>query len=198
MEAKKKFKLRAPHSIVLLFGLIIFAAILTYIIPAGQYQTIVDAAGNETLDPNSFSFIENTPAKLWDILGAIPKGFVATAELIVFIFIAGGTFQIINATGSLEAGMKKAVSGIQDKGWLVVAVLTFLASVLGGVIGAGVELVVFVPLAVSIVRKLGYDSFTATVSVILGSYVGFISGTFNPYTVGVAQGLLGLPLFSGL
>lgn len=200
MEKEKK-RFRIPHTYVLLFAMIIIIALLTYVIPAGQYQKmeIQTETGTRTVvDPNSFQNVEPNPAKPFDVLKAFPKGLAAAQSIVFFIFIVGGSFNILNQTGAIEAGIGKITSSLKGVEVLMIPIIVFVFSLGGATIGMAEEAIVFVPIGIALARALGYDAITGMAIVSLGAAAGFTSGFMNPFTVGVAQGIAGLPMFSGM
>lgn len=198
MEEKKK-KFKVPHTYVLLFVLIIIMALLTYVIPAGQYQKVEGPGGRMVVDPNSFATIESNPAKPFDVLKAFPKGLAAAQSIVFFIFIVGGSFNIVNQTGAIEAGISKVALSLKGKETWMIPIIVFVFSLGGGTIGMAEEAIVFVPIGIALARALGYDAITGMAIVALGAAAGFTSGFMNPFTVGVAQGIAGIePMFSGM
>lgn len=198
-KALKKRKVKVPHTYVILFSVILIMAILTYIIPAGQYDRIKDEATGRTLvDPDSFHYVEQSPIKLFDFLKVIPNGMKAASEIIFFIFIVGGAFQIITATGTVEAGVGKAAKALNGKERFMIPIFMVIFSIGGATFGMAEETIVFVPIGIALARALGFDAITGTAMITLGAACGFNSGAMNPFTVGVAQGISELPLFSGL
>ena len=195
-EKKKKFKI--PHTYVLLFVMIIIMAILTYVIPAGQYQKIPGPEDRMIVDPNSYAHVDANPAKPFDILKAFPKGLAAAQSIVFFIFIVGGAFNIVNQTGAIEAGIGKIALGLKGKEVLMIPIIVFVFSLGGATIGMAEEAIVFVPIGIALARALGYDAITGMAIVSLGAAAGFTSGFMNPFTVGVAQGIADVPLFSGI
>ncbi len=194
-ESKKKF--RVPHTYVILFGMIIIMAILTYVIPAGQYQK-VELNDRMVVDPNSYSTVEANPAKPFDVLKAFPKGLAAAQSIVFFIFIVGGSFNVLNQTGAIEAGIGKIALGLKGKEKLLIPIIVFIFSLGGGTIGMAEEAIVFVPIGIALARALGYDAVVGMAIVSLGAAAGFTSGFMNPFTVGVAQGIAEVPMFSGI
>lgn len=199
-KTKKTNKaIKLPHTYVLIFCVIIIAAILTYIVPAGQYERIEDPNSHRTVvDPNSFTRVENDPVNILEILTAIPKGMINAAQITFFIFIVAGSFQIITSTGAIEAGIYKVASLLKGKEQLLIPIFMFLFSLTGAFLGFAEENIVFIPVAITLARALGYDAIVGMSLVTLGGAVGFNSAMMNPFTVGVAQGIAELPLFSGI
>lgn len=202
-ESEKKevlFKLLSmepPHTYLLIFIILIICAILTYIIPAGQFDMVKNESGRAILVPGTFHYVDSQPISLYGFFDAIPKGLVKMASLIFFVMIAGGSFGVINATKTLDIVINKLAKAMQGKEHWIIFIIMFLFSLLGGLIGFDAECVIFVPLCIALARRVGYDSITGIAMVMCGAFVGSSVGTFNPYATAVAQGIVGLPIFSG-
>ena len=178
--------------------IIILCSILTYIIPAGEYDVIESATGQKLVDPASFHLVESNPTTLYELFDAVPQGMVKMAALIFFVFVAGATFGVINETKTMEIGINKIAHALSGKEKLTLVLISAIFSVLGALMGFNSETVIFIPLGVALARKIGYDSITGISMVMVGSLVGFAAGACNPYTTVVAQEIVGLPTFSGL
>jgi uncharacterized ion transporter superfamily protein YfcC len=190
-------KLRVPHTYVLLIGLIALAAASTWIIPAGRYDRVV-ANGREVVDPLSYHAVEARPAGIGAFFLAFPRGLLEIAGIVFYIFIIGGTFGVLNRTGVIQAGVRALVRRLGGKKALIVPLLTIAFAIGGGTIGIAEETLVFLPALLLLARSLGYDSLLAGGIALVGANAGFASAFMNPFTVGVAQGIVGLPLFSGM
>ncbi len=197
MEEKKK-KGKVPHTYVILFAMIIIIAILTYVIPAGQYQKVESSTGRMIVDPASYQQIESAPARPFDVLKAFPKGLAAAQSIVFFIFIVGGSFNVVNQTGAIEAGISKVALSLKGKEKLLIPIIVFIFSLGGATIGMAEEAIVFVPIGIALSRALGYDAIVGMSIVALGAAAGFTAGFMNPFTVGVAQSIAELPMFSGI
>jgi uncharacterized ion transporter superfamily protein YfcC len=189
-------KLRVPHTYALLFGLIVLAAVATHWIPAGSFDR-VEHQGRELVAPESFHRVAARPAGLTEIFLAFPKGLLETAHIVFYIFLIGGAFGVINATGAVEALIHGIVRACRGNGEVVIAVLVVLFSIGGGTIGMAEETLVFLPALVVLARRLGYNEITAGAIALVGAGAGFAGAFMNPFTVGVAQDIAGLPVFSG-
>ncbi|MTI68254.1 MAG: putative basic amino acid antiporter YfcC [Firmicutes bacterium] len=199
VESKKKKKFNIPHTYVILFSVILIMSLLTYIIPAGEFTRLEDPkTGKTVVDPASFHSVEQNPTGVFDLFQSIPKGMKDAASIVFFIFIVGGSFQIITATGAVEAGISRVALTLKGKEKLMIPVFLVLFSIAGGTFGMAEEAIVFVPIGIALARALGYDAITGTAMITLGAACGFTSGFMNPFTVGVAQKVSELPLFSGI
>lgn len=189
-------------SVTILFILMIGAGILTKVIPAGVYErTIVD--GREIIDPDSFRVIS-------DVSYPIYRWFIAPIEvlwspdaltvivIIFFILFIGGTFAILDKSGILKYIMNSIVRKFGGNKYKLLAILTLFFMLFGSVFGIFEELVALVPISITLAYSLGWDSLIGLGMSGLASGFGFAAATFNPFTIGVAQKLAGLPPFSGI
>ncbi len=184
----RKFKL--PNTYVLIATLIVLCAVATWVVPGGQYITAEDG---------TLSF-ENVPSEpqTWQVFSAIYHGFVKQAGIIVFILVVGGAFWLLNATGAVSEGINRFIGKVGKRDRLVLAAITVLFSLAGAVFGMSEETIPFVGIVVPLVVSMGYDAFMGMLVVYVASNIGFSSAFLNPFTVGIAQGMAGLPLFSGM
>ncbi|MEA4987923.1 MAG: YfcC family protein [Anaerovorax sp.] len=195
---EKKKKLQVPHVYVLLIGIILICSVLTYIIPAGQYQMMTLESGREVVDPTSFQSVANTPVDIMGFLTSIPRGMVESASIIFFIFIVGGSFTVLQDTGAIEAGLGRLTKALSGSEIVIIPAVMIAFSLGGAIIGMAEETLPFIPIMVSLAIAMGFDSMTGTAMVLCGAGCGFAGAFMNPFTIGVAQGIAGLPLFSGM
>jgi uncharacterized ion transporter superfamily protein YfcC len=188
---------RVPHTFTLLFVLVALAAVATHVIPAGEYAR-VEKDGRRVVDPLSYHPLPPRPAGPAAVFMAYPRGLMEVATIVFYIFIIGGAFGVVAATGAVEASIGAIVRAARGNGPLVLAVLMTLFSLGGGSIGLAEETLPFIPALVLLARRLGYDEVTGAAVALVGAGAGFAGAFLNPFTVGVAQGIAGLPLFSGL
>ena len=183
-------KPKVPNTYVIIAAIIALCAVLTWFVPGGQYVKAEDG----TL---SYEAVDNVP-QTWQVLSAIYHGFVKQAGIIVFILVVGGAFWLLNATGAVETGIQRFIVRIGKRDRLVLVALTVLFSSAGAVFGMSEETIPFVGIVVPLVVSMGYDAFMGMLVVYVASNVGFSSAFLNPFTVGIAQGMADLPLFSGM
>ena len=202
---------KIPHTYVIVFGLIVFCAILTWVIPGGEFareKITVNGIEREVVKSDSFRFIESN-RQTWQIFTAFFEGFLRTSNIIVFILMIGGAFWIMNESKAIDIGIYRFLESA--KKWekskflkrigvnnIILVSIMFLFSLFGAVFGMSEETIaftiIFVPLAVS----MGYDSIVGVSLCFVAAALGFAGAFLNPFTVGIAQGLSHLPLFSGI
>ena len=183
-------KMKVPNTYVIIFALLVLCAVATWLVPGGQYVRADDGS-------LQYESVEAVPQS-WQVFSSIYHGFEKQAGIIVFILVVGGAFWLLNATGAVSAGIGRFIArvGKRDK-WVLVA-LTLLFSLGGAVFGMSEETIPFVGMVVPLMLSMGYDAFMGMLIVYVASNVGFSSAFLNPFTVGIAQGMADLPLFSGL
>lgn len=192
---KRKF----PEAITIIMIIMIVFIVLTWIIPAGEFQFEL-INGRNYLIPGSFRFSEPSPQGLAAFLMAPIKGFVQAGLIIGFCFLVGGSFGILNRTGAIDAGliaMLRKTAGKQRSKRMVIVLLMLIFSVCGATFGMSESVLVFIMLTIPMARAMGYDSITGLSVSFLAAGVGFAGALTNPFTIGIAQGIAGLPIFSG-
>lgn len=194
---KNKKGFPVPHVYVILLSLIALCSLLSYVIPAGQYDMTV-ANGREVVDAATYHTVEATPVTLMQMLSAVPRGMTESAQIIFFIFIVGGAFAILQRTGAIEAGIGKVCQLLKGRTLLLLPVIITLFSLGGAVFGMSEETIPFVPIFVSLCIAMGYDSLTGTAIVFCGAAAGYAGAFMNPFTLQVAQGIASLPILSGM
>jgi len=194
---KKIFKM--PHTYVLLVILVLIAVALTYLIPAGEFDRVENKASGETLIvPGSYHLVKANPVKIYEIPVFIFKGLVDASDIIFFIFIIGGAFEIINSTNVINVFTGRLASKLKGKEGWVVPIFLSIFSIGGFTMGMSSEVLVFVPIGILMARSLGYDVITGTAMVTLGAGIGYTAGLMNPFGVGLAQIIAQVPLYSGM
>ena len=190
-------------AIVVILLLMILTYGLTFLIPGGEYARTLDAAGNLIIDTNGgFSYVEGgLPFHQWLlspllVLGADGGGMVAA--IIVFLLVIGGVFSALERCGLMNYMLDKIVHRFGSARYRLLAVLSFFFMAMGAFIGSFEECVPLVPIVVALSVSLGWDDLTGLGMSLLAVGCGFASGVCNPFTVGVAQSLAGLPMFSGI
>ena len=189
-------------AIAVIFVLMIASYVLTLLIPGGQYMRVTDEAGNVVVDvKNGFTYIRGgLPFWKWAlspvlVLGASGGGTLIA--VIVFLLVIGGVFSALDKCGLMKYMLDRVVARFGGVRYRLMAIVTLFFMALGAMIGSFEECVPLVPIVVALSVKLGWDALTGLGMSLLSVGCGFASGVCNPFTVGVAQQLAGLPMFSG-
>jgi uncharacterized ion transporter superfamily protein YfcC len=194
----KTSKFRVPHTLVLLFGMIVAALILTYVLPQGAYERAKNEHGREQVVPGSFQAVDEERLSPLTIFTAIPRGFSAAQDIIFFVFIVGGAFAVFRATGAADALIAFLLARTRKVPFLLVAGGVMVFSIGSATIGMAEEYIPFVPILLALCIALGYDTVTAVGILCIGYATGYGAALINPFTVFVAQDVAGLPPGSGL
>ena len=183
--------------------LMILTYLLTLCIPGGQFARITDADGNLVPDPTAdFTYVDGG-LPLWKwllspilVLGADGGGMILA--ILAFLLVIGGIFTSLDACGLMEYMLQRIAHRFGKARYRLLAVITLFFMAMGAFIGSFEECIPLVPIAVSLAVSLGWDALTGMGMSLLAIGCGFASGVCNPFTIGVAQSLAGLPMFSGI
>ena len=181
----------------LLFGIIIFTALLSYILPAGMYERI-EVDGRNVIVPESFQFTEANPIGFFDIFNSIHTGMVEASNIIFYVFIVGGAFGIIMRTEAIDAFIAMLTQKLANKEKLIIPIFMLFFGLAGALMAMAEETLVYLGILIPIALALGFDRIVGMAIVSVGASVGFTAAIMNPFTVGVAQGIAELPTFSGM
>lgn len=193
----KQKRLVIPHTFTIIFLLIVFMAILTWIIPSGQFQR-KEIDNRLVVIPNTYEYVKENPQNIDDIFRATIDGFVDAAEIVGFVLLVGGSFGIVNKTGAIEAGINAVVKKLRGNEIIIIPISMILFSLGGTVFGMAEETLPFYMIFVPLMLAIGYDSLTAVATVFLGAMTGNIASTINPFSVGIAQALAQITPGSGI
>ena len=195
-ESESRFKV--PHTLVLLFAMVVAALLLSWVLPSGSFERVENAAGRLQVVPGSFHETEVERQSPLAIFTAIPKGFSAAHDIIFFVFIIGGAFAVLRATGAVDAALGAVLDRLGHRPfWLVAGGVTLFA-IGSSTIGMAEEYLPFVPVLIALALALGYDAVTAIGIMTVGYGVGYGVAAINPFTVLIAQDVAGLTPTSGL
>ncbi len=196
-SSSHKKGLKVPHPFVILTAVVAVMAILTHLIPAGVYDRVTNNLGVEVLDPDSYHLIENTPVTLAQFFTSIPRGMVEAGWIIALCFFVGAGFEVITKIGLIPAMVESLATRFANRKTLIIPVLILVFALIDAFIGTPELIVVYVPIVLPLMLRLGFDSITAVAVVLCGSAAGFSAGITNPFTIAIGQKLSGLPLYSG-
>ena len=208
---------KVPHTYVIVFFIIIIAAVMTWFIPPGKYiSETIEVSGKEQTTL-TFYYEEDLPEghtldsqmQTWQVLSALFKGFVRQSNIIIFILMIGGAFWIMNQTRAIDVGIMAFLksTGKLEKNRLlkkvgidniIIVLIMLLFSAFGAIFGMSEETIAFVIILIPLAISMGYDSITGVCMVYIAAHLGFAGAILNPFTIGIAQGLADIPLFSGI
>ncbi len=199
-KCKKSFiGWKLPHTYVILTIILLIVVGLTYVIPGGQYDRVVDPASGKTIVlPDSFHFVEGNRPGFFDIFLSVSRGYVSAADILFLIVFAYGFVYVLKANGTLDAAVAALLKLMGSRTELLIPVGMVLFGLLGSTLGIFEETYGLVPVFASIMLALGYDSLVGGAVVYIGVATGFAAAMTNPFSVGIAQTIADVPINSGV
>lgn len=190
------------QALLIIFALMMLSGILTRVLPSGQFSRIEEPGRGQVIVPDTFTYTNLPGLPVWRWFTAPVEVFfspdgVTIAGVIVFILLVGVAFAVMERSGILNFALAVIVRRFGNKKYTLLLVLTFFFMTLGGFFGILEEVVPLVPVMIVLAYSLGWDSLTGLGMSVLAANVGFSTAVFNFFTIGIAQQLAGLPLFSG-
>ncbi|MFA7133190.1 MAG: YfcC family protein, partial [Bacteroidales bacterium] len=203
---------KVPHTYVIIFGLIVLAAVSTWFVPAGEFireaQTTESGKIIDGIVPGSYHNVEQAP-QTWQIMSAFFKGFQKAPGIIAFLLILGGAFWILNETKAIDMGVQSFLKysnrlekfrflkfiGVNN---LIIILIMIMFSAFGAIFGMSEETIAFVVIFVPLAISMGYDSIVGVCMCFLAAGLGFAGCILNPFTLGIAQDIAGIKMFSGI
>lgn len=211
-------RFKVPHVFTLLTGVVFVCSLLTFVIPSGEYERETRSVGGHdrtVVVPDTYTTLpkhysgkgllvqdevagQASPVSLEGFLSAIPRGMVEAADIIFFIFIIGGVFGILQATGTITAILGSILNRLRSSWQLLTVVLMTAMAIGGSTLGMGEEFIPLVPIFLIVAKEIGCDRIFGVALVYVAGAVGFAAATTNPFTVNIAQEIAGLPLNSAI
>lgn len=210
---------KVPHTYVIVFAIIVIAAVLTWFIPAGKYVEVEREVNGEIHKEMVFHYHQNLPdehqanfepqPQTWQVFSALFKGFVKQSNIIIFILMIGGAFWIMNQSKAIDIGILAFLKftkrlehnrvmkslGVDN---IIIVLVMLMFSIFGAIFGMSEETIAFTIILVPLAISMGYDSIIGVCMVYVAAHLGFAGAILNPFTIGIAQGLADIPLFSGI
>ena len=208
-------KRKVPHTFVIVFCCILLAAMMTWFIKPGRY--VQEQVGNETVMtfyyqdqlPEPYAQEFHAEPQTWQVFSALFKGFEKQSGIIVFILIVGGAFWIMSKSRAIDTGImaflrftkrlehNKLIGKIGVNN-IIITLIMILFSLFGSVFGMSEETIAFTLIIIPLAVSMGYDSIVGVCMVYVAAHIGFSGAMLNPFTIGIAQGIAAIPLFSGI
>lgn len=190
-----------PHTYVLLFYIVAAACLLTWIIPAGefQYQSVdVNGTMRNIVVPGSFRYLTDaSPVGILGFFSSFQRGIIEVADLVALIFIVNAAFALVIKTGSFEKMLGTLLRKLEGRENIVVVIFYLFFALGASLFGMWNDFNGMIPIMVGVGVAMGYDAMFGFAVVMLGIGVGFAAALTNPYTIVVAQSIAGIPLYSG-
>lgn len=192
---KKRFR---PDGYVILFFVLLFAALLTYIIPAGSFDRITNDDGISLVVPGSYERVAQQPTGFLDIFVAIQEGLIASSGMIFLVIIIGGTFAVIEKTGAFDAIIFKTIQKTKHREWILIVFVAGVLSVFGGLGIISISVIALIPIGLLLAKAMKMDAIVGVAIMYLGAYSGFAIGFMDPVRTQLAQRIAELPIYSGV
>ena len=208
-------KRKVPHTFVIVFCCILLAAMMTWFIKPGKY--VPEQTGDEQVMtfyyqdqlPEPYAAEFHAEPQTWQVFSALFKGFEKQSGIIVFILIVGGAFWIMNKSKAIDTGIMAFLGftrKLERRKWIrkigvnniVITMIMILFSLFGSVFGMSEETIAFTLIIIPLAISMGYDSIVGVCMVYVAAHIGFSGAMLNPFTIGIAQGIADIPLFSGI
>ena len=198
---------KVPHTYVIIFFIIVVAAVMTWFIRPGKYIDGTFYYANEL--PAEYQADFHPEAQTWQVFSALFNGFVQQSKIIVFILMIGGAFWIMNKSRAIDMGIfsfLKFTQRLENHKFIrflgidniIIVLIMLLFSLFGAIFGMSEECIAFVIIVIPLAISMGYDSIVGLCMVYVAAHIGFAGAILNPFTIGIAQGIAGVPLFSGI
>ena len=199
MRKKTATSFKMPHTYVIIFGMVLLTALLANIVPAGEFTRVLDeASGKMVVVADSFHYLPKTGCSLFEIFTSIQLGFIDAAQIIFFIVFAYAFVYMLLKNGTFDAVVGAVLRKIGNRVHLLIPICMIAFGILGSTIGLFEETYGLLPIFISIAIALGFDAIVGGSIVYIAVAVGFAAATINPFTIGIAQEVSQVPLFSGL
>lgn len=191
-------RVRFPHPLILLVGGVLLAALLTWVLPAGEYARQHDPlTGRDVVVAGTYHAVAAQPVGPFAALVAVPQGMIAAADVVFFVFLVGGAFAVVERTGALGRGVNGLVRALEGREALVIPVVSLAFATGGALEHMQEEIIALVPALLLLTRRLGYDALVAAAMSIGAAAVGAAFSPIDPFQVGIAQKIAHLPVLSG-
>jgi len=206
MIAEAKSRFRFPSAFTILFGLIIIVAILTWIVPAGQYDTVYsEALDRDVPVAGTYKTVEANPQGPLDVIMAPiaglydPGSYEANAiDVALFVIVIGGFIGVVTATGAIDAGITRAMTSLKGREKWMIPVLMALFAFGGTTYGMAEETLAFYVILLPMMIAARYDAVTAVAIILLGAGVGVLGSTVNAFATVIASDAAGIPFTDGI
>lgn len=192
-------KIKVPHTLVLLFGMMVFALLLTYVLPQGKFETVENEHGRSVIVPDSYEKnAEKSLLSFWSLFTILPRAFADSQGIIFFIFIIGGALAVIKSTGAIDAFLGKMLEKFGSKPQLLIVLSMLVFSIGSSTLGMAEEYLPFVTVLIALCIGMKMDVVSAVGIMVVGYGVGYGVAAINPFTVMLAQEVAEVPPTSGM
>jgi uncharacterized ion transporter superfamily protein YfcC len=191
--------LRVPHTLVLMFAMMIAALVLTWLLPAGSFETELSESGRAMVVPGTFARLDDVaPLPPWAVLTVVPRALADAQAVVFFVLIVGGVIAVLRETGAIDALIGRVLARFSERLGLLVFGTMFVFSVFSASFGMATEYIAFIGILIALSGALRLDTMSAVGIVVVGYGIGYGVALLNPFTVVIAQNVAGLDPGSGM
>lgn len=191
--------IKVPHTLVLLFLLMLISLVATWIVPSGAFDTIPTESGIDVVEPGSFqTFEEKEYLPVTSLLTVVPRAFADAQGIIFFVLIIGGALAVVRETGAIDALLGKLISRYGSRPGPLLFFVMFAFAAASATLGMAEEYIPFAIILVSLCAALRFDAITAIGTMVVGYSIGYGIAITNPFTLIIAQDIAGLAPTSGM
>jgi len=195
-STKAVFKM--PHTLVLMFALMILALVMTWVLPAGEFQTEVNEAGREVVIANTYAVIEDHPKMSpVSLFTAVPRALGQAQDIIFFVLLIGGALAVIRDTGAIDALLGRVIVRFGSMPGLLIFIGIFMFAFGAATIGMAVEYIPLAGVLIALCVAMRMDTMTAIGMIVVGYGIGYGAALTNPFTLVIAQNVAELQPISG-
>lgn len=199
MTAQERRTFQIPHTLVLMFGMMIVALVLSWILPAGGFETFTNDHGREVVEAGTYSEIEDRQRlPVWEILTVVPRAMADVQGIIFFVLIIGGALCVLRETGAIEAFLGKVIKHFGDRPALLILAGMFTFSAASATLGMAEEYIPLAAILIALCRAMKMDTVAAIGIMVVGYCVGYGATLMNPFTLMIAQDIAELQPGSGM
>jgi uncharacterized ion transporter superfamily protein YfcC len=192
-------KLKVPHTLVLLFLMMVLALIGTYLLPQGKFDMIENEHGRLAVVPGTYEQLDQRQwLNPWELFTVLPRAFADAQGIIFFVFIIGGALAVIKSTGMIDAVLGKMLEKFGHKPQILIFSGIFVFATGSSTLGMAEEYLPFISILIALCLAMGLDVITAVGIMVVGYGTGYGVAAINPFTVMIAQDIADLPPTSGI
>lgn len=192
-------KIKVPHTLVLLFSMMVFALILTYVLPQGTFQTTENEEGRSVVVPDSYEkYEERSYLSVWSLFIILPRAFADSQGIIFFVLIIGGALAVIKSTGTIDAFLGKLLEKFGSRPQILIVLSMLVFAVGSSTLGMAEEYLPFITVLIALCLGMKMDIISAVGIMVVGYGVGYGVAAINPFTVILAQQVAEVPPISGM
>ena len=194
--SKKKFKM--PSSYVIIMGIVILVAILSWVLPGGAYDYVDPTASKLEPIAGTFHEVESNPQGIGDIILAPINGFMDAVDIILYTLVIGGFLAVVMKTGAIDAGIGAIIRKLEGREKMLIPVLMLVFSIAGAAFGIEEETLPFFPVLIPVLLAAGYDTLVGLSIIKMGAALGVMGSIANPFAVAIASRFAGISMTDGI